>query len=383
MIAALIPTRNRDALAEAAVRSLRDQDCELEIFVSDNSSTPGTLPGFCREQGVHYLRPDGELSNADHWDWALRQVLDRSGATHITVHRDREWSKRGSWGALGAKSAQHPRSIVSFAVDSITNTPPPLRLWQPPWSGKLLRIRTARVAELIASGRFLQAGGQALPWLVNCVVPRPVLQSLLERFGDICRGASPDIAFIARVLGTFDHYLHADVVPAVLYAPDRSTSTAYLRGGGPAYDDFRKLHGEGAWLELAPVPGIDLGSNMILHEYERVRRATNGRLPPLDDAACRRELAASLRAVPDPDRRAELARALGIAVPKPYPRLRWAWGARQALVCGAARLGIRPRNSSGFAFPDDAAALQHALRHPRARRGNHRHLALLEPEEIR
>ena len=42
-IAALIPTRNRADLAQAAVQSLLDQDCPIEIFVSDNSTSESGL----------------------------------------------------------------------------------------------------------------------------------------------------------------------------------------------------------------------------------------------------------------------------------------------------------------------------------------------------
>ena len=74
-IAVLIPTRNRPELAVDAVRSLLDQDCALDIYVSDNSTDPEPLREFARtEPRVHYLRPQTELSMPQHWDWAMRQM---------------------------------------------------------------------------------------------------------------------------------------------------------------------------------------------------------------------------------------------------------------------------------------------------------------------
>ena len=75
ILAAVIPTRNRGTLAQDAVRSLRDQDCDVDVFVSDNSDSPGP----------HDLRPDRELAVADHWDWALRKAMSVNRHMRVLV----------------------------------------------------------------------------------------------------------------------------------------------------------------------------------------------------------------------------------------------------------------------------------------------------------
>src|SRR5688572_21373546 len=94
-IAIVIPTRNRPQLAINAVKSLLDQDCEIDIFVADNSSSPDGLPDFCRDSGVHYLRPGSELSMPENWDFAVRRAMEISDASHFSVHYDRKFSRPG------------------------------------------------------------------------------------------------------------------------------------------------------------------------------------------------------------------------------------------------------------------------------------------------
>src|SRR5438105_765075 len=231
-IAAIIPTRNRAPLAIAAVQSLLAQDIALEIFVSDNSTDPEPLREFCSsEPRVRYLRPTVELSMPEHWDWAIRQAMELSSASHFTVHYDRKFSKPGSWSELAAAASKTPDVLLTFPVDSITHQPPPLRVWQTPWTGKMFTIRTARVARLVADGQVV-ASAHALPVLSNCIVPRAVLDAIVERFGNVCSSNAPDSAFMARFLALYGRYIHCDRAAGILYGSTRSNGLGYLGGTG-------------------------------------------------------------------------------------------------------------------------------------------------------
>ncbi|HEX6087208.1 MAG TPA: glycosyltransferase, partial [Thermoanaerobaculia bacterium] len=244
-IAAVIPTRNRAGLAMAAVRSLQEQDCALEIFVSDNSTAADDeLRAFCRDQPrVHYLRPERELSMGASWNWGVQQAMERSDATHVTLHYDRKLSRPKAWEAMAAAAASHPGMLVSYSIDSITTEPPPRRLWQPPWTGKVFEVRTARVAALIAAGRILEPGN-ALPVLANCLVPRAVLHDLVARFGDVCHSTGPDSCFMSRFLATRDTFLYYDATIAVTYATHRSAGAGLFRRSGGDFPDWRQTWGD-------------------------------------------------------------------------------------------------------------------------------------------
>jgi glycosyltransferase involved in cell wall biosynthesis len=385
-IAAVIPTRNRASLAMAAVRSLLDQDCAIEIFVSDNStSSEDELRAFCRDQPrVHYLRPERELAMGASWNWGVQQAMERSGATHVTLHYDRKLSKQQSWGGMAAAAASRPGMLVSYAIDSITTEPPPRRLWQPPWTGRVFEVQSARVAALIAAGRILEPGN-ALPVLANCLVPREVLNDLVARFGNVCDSTGPDSCFMSRFLATRDRFLYYDRTIAVTYATHRSAGAGLFRRGGGDFPDWQKTWGDDRpWLDAAPIPGLTLGQNVLFHEYELVRRATGGRLPPIDRAGYLDELGRLLGWIDDAETRGELHRVLvehgwkGEVVPPPRRSILAALRDRVMYVL-IDSFGYVPSDISGYAFPDDATALRYALKYPRRRTDDTRHVAPLEP----
>jgi len=385
-IAALIPTRNRADLAIAAVRSLLDQDCPIEIFVSDNSTSSDGLREFCLGQKqVHYLRPPAELSMPEHWDWALNQVLDRSQATHVTLHYDRKVSKPREWGALRAIASRRPELLVTFSADFVTIDPPPRRLWQPPWTGKLYSVTTARTAALVAAARINDMG-QALPILSNCLIPRTILIRMAQRFGDICNGTSGDAPFLCRYLTLDDRYLHYDRPIGIGYAPQRSAGFGYLRGEGGDFPDYQKMWGERKWLERAPIPGINLGHNMLFHEYEIVREQTGDRLPPIDFDAYLHALGEALRHKTNAAERESLKQILqsygwsdrARLAPPPSTATKLRHLAGRVLR----QLRLRSGRSSGFSFHNDDEAIRFALEHPLIPTQYSQHLATIEAEEV-
>lgn len=380
-LAVLIPTRNRPQLAANAIRSLLDQDCAIDIYVSDNSATPSVYP-----KEAHYLRPPRELSMPEHWDWAVREVLQRSDATHFTVHYDRKISKPRHWGALLAVASQWPGRLITFPADFVGEIPPPKRLWQTPWTGHVFSIRTARVTELLAQSHV--AGiAHVLPVLSNCVVPRSVLQSIVDRFGDVCHSTAPDTAFMARFLALYDRYLHYDRATGILYAQHRSNGLGYMRGTGGDFPDYLKTWGDRPWLDAAPIPGLNLGYNMLFHEYELVRRETGDRLPPLDRTAIVDDLGRELRWIAEPATKTQLGEILrrhGWTGSEPQLATARPWRSivREKVQRLRMKLGAVPSHITGFAFREDEEALQYALKYPRAPQKDHDHLAVLQPESV-
>jgi hypothetical protein len=389
-IAIIVPTRNRPELAIAAVRSLLDQDLPLDIFVSDNSASPDRLRDCWRgEPRVTYLQASGGFSMAEHWDWAVRQAMERSPATHFGVHYDRRVSKPGHWRGLAAIASQSPDLLVTFPADHVSHQPPPLRLWQPPWTGKLFSVESARIAGLLAHGRVIDLG-HVIPILSNCLVPRAVLQSIIHRFGDLCRSSGPDSAFMARFLALRPHFLHYDRPQGIYYATDRSNGMGYLRGTGGDFLDFMKTFGDRPWLDAAPLPGINLGQNILYHEYELARRETGESLPPLDRRAVLDDLGAQLRWIDDPGVKSGLRRVLrerGWDGPEPPEPAASRMTLRERLRYRRFLLRMRWRGRflptiTGFPFRDDAEALYFGLRFPRDPQESFEHLAIVEPAEI-
>lgn len=385
-LAFLIPTRNRAGLAVNAVESLLDrQGRDAEVFVSDNSSSDDEvrkLSAYCRTRShprLTYLRPPRLLTMGTHWDWAVREVLARSTATHLTVHYDRKYSKPGAFTEAMEVAARHPGLLITYPIDHVADEPPPSRLWQAPCTGGTYRIRTARVLALTAAGRITDMG-HAWPVLSNCLVPREVIEAVIARYGNACDSVGPDSRFGLRFCSLFDNYLHFDRTLAVAYASHRSAGGGYLSGTGGDFGDFRASWGDQPWLDAAPIPGLNLGQNMIYHEYELVRRE-GGDLPPIDRTGYLHELSHGLRFVRDDDARARLHalleeqgwRAPAKAAPPLFrssfrQRVRCFLRVdriRSAIVLALAdRFGRHPRTVSGFAFRNDAEAIRYAVKYP-------------------
>lgn len=402
-LAVVIPTRNRAEMAITAIRSLREQPGNLQLFVSDNSAAADDvrlLAEFCRELAdprVTYMRAPGNAPQGRHWDWAVRQALARSNATHVTVHYDRKITRPGQAAAWMALATRFPDKVCTYLTDFIAAEPPPLRLWQPPWTGKLYLLKTSRAVECSARGQALEMG-QSLPILSNCIVPRAVVESIVERFGTFCDSTTADSCFAYRFCALYDDYLHLDRPLSVLYGSHRSAAVGYLRGGGGGGDfaDYRQTWGGESWLDAAPLPGLNLGYNMLFHEYELVRRAVGGdRLPPLDRDGYLRDLGRGLAWIRDDTTRAGLRKLLEeqgwrdeAAATRPPEAAVPAWRRactrlrQHAVLFLADHLHIRPRRITGFPFASDEQALRYAVTYPSRPTASAQHLALAQPVEI-
>ncbi len=433
-LALIIPTRNRADLAAAAVRSLLDRPgCRVCVFVSDNSpegEEARRLADFCgslNDPRVVYMRPPEPMPMPEHWDWAVRQALARSDATHFGVHYDRRVTKPGHLGLAARVVARHPGLLLTYSHDQVADFPTRVTVYQTPWTGKVYRIQVSRVLELTAQAR-IDDMAHALPVLSNCIVPREAIEGIIRRFGNLCVSTGPDSCFTYRFCALNDQYVYLDRALDVLYASHRSNGLGYFRNKTDGdFGDFLKMWGERRWLEAAPIPGINLGQNMLYHEYELVRRVVGDRFPPIDLDCYLRDLAAALRWVEDPEvkdalrallmergwreesaseqanepaeesqaaptggpgrvrrpLRARLAPGNVVASVHARARNKWAYlKSRQGLVLFLADyLGIKPPHIHAFTFENDERALRYALSYPRRPEPVNPYVLALEPSE--
>ncbi|MCW2992096.1 MAG: pglI 3 [Solirubrobacterales bacterium] len=385
----VVPTRNRAEYARAAVGALlRHPGDDLRVLVSDNSSDEGQaeqLARFCRATGdrrLTYLR-SADLTMPAHWDWALEQALARGETSHYSIHYDRKIVKRGGVGSLLEVIAQEPEHVTTYLSDQVISVPGAHVVWQTPWTGRVHRFESAQVLRCAAAG-LISEMGQGFPILSNCAIPGATLEQVRGRFGSICDSTGPDAAFTFRHCALHEEYRHLDRPIAVIYGSERSNGAGYLSGRQTDYTDFRAGWGDRPWLEAAPLPGLDLGWNMLFHEYELVRRAVGDRLPPLSPEGYLHGLSRGLAHVDDPARRAGLERVLeehgwdgaGPAPPvaRAAPRMHYvAWTAlrRASARLLATAFGVDPVTANGFSFRTERAAVRFALRTSRRRVDRH------------
>lgn len=434
-LAVVIPTRNRAGLAIGAARSLLAQrGVRLRVFVSDNSSSDEErrlLADFCRRSGdprLTYLRPPASQAMGEHWDWAVTQALERSDAGHLLVHYDRRVTKPGHLALVARAAARHPGLLISYPQDSVVDDPPPAVLYQVPCTGKLYEMPTDRVLELTARG-MIHEMGQAFPHLSNCLVPRRALERIRERFGSVCASTGPDSCFTYRFCALGDgRFLHLDRALGVVHASHRSNGAGYLRGRTDGdFGDFLKTWGDRPWLEAAPIPGMNLGQNMLYHEYELVRREVRDpRFPPIEMGGYLRELARGLSRVEDPRLRDAMRAALedrgwreepapaeepaaaiapAAAPPvrrarrpfyKPFSltgvlttardaaRMKWTELKRSSgfTLFLADYLGIRPPHIHCYTFSSNEKAVRYAIAYPRRTEAENPYIVAMNPSEV-
>jgi hypothetical protein len=394
----VIPTRNRAELAIRAVGALLDHaDDELRVLVSDTSSDDeqaGRLARFCRRshgRRLIYVRAPG-MNMAAHWDWALEQALARSDTSHFSIHYDRKVAKPGHMRFLLDAIGRQPEQVLTYLADQVVEDRPRWTLWQTPWTGHAYEIQTARVRQMAADGQISEMG-QAWPILSNCAVPRAVLEKIRQGFGNICDSTGPDAAFAFRLCAVEERYTHLDRSLAVMYATSRSNGVGYLTGKATDFKDFTQTWDDRPWLDAVPLPGLNLGWNMLFHEYELVRRIVRGDtfpplspdgylnglaygLPLIEDAAERARYQTLLEAhgwQPEPREPAVLQPVLAPRrrrrLPTPRRVLRAVAArsrARQSVVLFlASTFRVMPEHITGFTFGTERRALRFAMKCPR------------------
>ncbi|HEX8321724.1 glycosyltransferase [Longimicrobium sp.] len=326
----VVPTRNRADLAENAVRSLLGEhgSAGVRIVVSDNSTDAAAaerLRAFCETTGsgtLHYLRPPVPLAMAAHWDWAMQTVLHTWPENHVAYLTDRMVFREGEVRAVMELARRYPDRVVAYLHDHLAGYAPPFRVEQVPWTGRAYEVYAADLLALAARG-VLSAPG--LPKMLNCVVPRTVLDRLRARFGKFFDSVAPDFNFCYRCLAEVESVVHYDSAAVVHYALDRSNGASLSRGVRTRdHADFLASVG-GSLAPSAPVPELRTVGNVIFHEYCRTRAETGSRrLPELDRERYLDYLGREIELVEDPAERRHMralleANGWRASVPKREP----------------------------------------------------------------
>jgi len=417
-LAVVIPTRNRGALASAAIRSVLDSAIDrVSIFISDNSSERGdvdSLFAFCarvHDPRVTYLRPPAPLGMTDHWNWALDSSISASRPTHVTFLTDRMMFQPGGLKALLDVVGSWPEDVVSFNFDSVDDRSTPVRLAQTAWSGKTLRIASKKFLDMAANADVIQ---RSLPRMLNSAVPVPLLDEMRRRFGQVFGSLSPDYCFSYRCLSLVPTTLYLDRPCIIDYAQGRSLGRSVVAGRqSPELGDFIGFAGARGLNFAAPIPSILTASNAVIHEYCFVASELgDGTMKPVAMQPYLTRLASEVARLEDEDLRREYYEVLSghgltsATLPSVGPvgtrlaelrrnPVQFATKVRRALpsrILGhhitkplwlrMARWGIHPPGQQRFHFCSTDEALEYARRYPRRPNSTVAHLGPLAQEPV-
>ncbi len=272
----VIPTRNRADFAINAINSVLGQEnCELEVIVSDNSTDAADvlkLSNYCRrlaDKRLRYIRPSNPLTMTQHWDWAMRQALQISQANHIAYLTDRTLFAKNCLQNLQSILTKYPAKIVSYSFDSIDDSVFPISVSQITYSGKLFEIESASILKIYAEMERIHA----LPKMLNSVVPRELAATILEKYGDCFFSMSPDYNFAFRCLDLEDSILFYDRPLFISYGNHRSNGWNVLRGNfqKDALDFINNLNTTEVCFD-SPIKDMWVLPNPIIHEYCYAKR---------------------------------------------------------------------------------------------------------------
>ncbi len=285
----LVPTRNRATLARAAILSaLEDDVSDVSVVVSDNSTEPAEqeeLSTWCRDQSaarLRYIRPPEEMPMAVHWDWALQQAFELTGATHISYLTDRMVFRRGAVRRLMNVTRYFPDDVITYSHDSLDDYHRPIRLEELAWTGNVISIPSPLLLKTFAACRIDLA--MPLPRLLNSIIPLVVANHVRTRYGYVCGDSvAPDFRFAFRCLTVVDGVLYFDRSELLSYALERSQGANYSRGsaGRDALDFAANLRGR-AMNWASPVPEFVTSGNTMVSEYcATLTESDKGVLPPV------------------------------------------------------------------------------------------------------
>lgn len=308
----VIPTRNRATIVVNAIRSVLEQTVEnISLLVSDNSTSEKdreTLATFCSahtDNRLRYIRPQQLLPMTEHWDWAIREALQLYPASHFLYLTDRMMFRKGSLSQVLKLATLYPDKVISYNHDRIIDNARPIRVEQYPASEKLLEVSTLRLSWLLSQSIF----HAALPRMLNCVVPRSVLERIYERFGNVFSSICPDFNFCCRCLDMEDSILFYDQAPIFHYALNRSNGASVSRGElTPDNVDFTaNLPVSNSIRNYAtPIPQLNTAINAGFNEYLVFKQQTNSeRFFEVDLQKYLQANAEEIKQVSDPQLRSE------------------------------------------------------------------------------
>ncbi len=382
----IIPTRNRAALAKNAVRSvLAHPGDDIQLLVSDNSTAPDEkreLGSFCaglRSDRLRYVTPPEPLPMPQHWEFAVGTARADYDATHFVILTDRMVFRAGMLRAVLGMVAERPGAVLSYNDDMVHDKTAPVRLERKRLTGQLLDLDPGQLLYLSSIGVF----PQALPRMLNCVVPREALDRVRARFGDAFTSVAPDLCFAYRCLAIDDTVRYYDAPVMVQYGFAKSNGTGYYdKSTNDAWTDFNRNGGVRGLTHAAPIPDLCCNLNIVYHEYcfVRAQARDDARFPAVDWPRYVHAIAHDIQMCGNPQVRERLFALLRdragpdllgwapAAPPPPPPRrsgVKGFWDGLAGPLGTAIRsalvpLGVRPAGDP--TFRDAAAALAYSDR---------------------
>jgi hypothetical protein len=167
----------------------------------------------------------------------------------------------------------YPDKVISYNHDRVNDDVRPIRIEAYAATNKLLEVETRHFLWLYSQSYL----SNAMPRMLNCIVPRETFDRMRQRFGGVFGSMAPDFSFCCRCLDIEDTILFYDKSVLFHYALDRSSGASASRGEmTPDYADFvANLNADDSARYFAtPIPQLITSHNAIIHEFLDHRQRT-------------------------------------------------------------------------------------------------------------
>jgi hypothetical protein len=308
-----------------------------------------------------------------HWDWAMEQALSLYDCSHVAFLTDRMMFKPEALEPLIEIVAAYPDKILVYMHDMVDDFSVPVVVRQYTWTGNIYEVPSGRLLEMVAHSVMYDT---SLPRMLNCIVPRTVLNAIQGRFESIFSGSiAPDWTFCYRALETTDSVLFHDKAALIHYGQNRSTGQSVHYGiANEALTDFIRDLTTRPLNFAAPWPEIVTAWNAIISEYCYAKGvAKSPKFPEVDLDVYRRVLAHGIEQIKDVRRQQQMRALLcargwkpgefPAAMPEPPP--------------GVEAFSPRPVEFQSF-----EEALDYALHHPREKAAASDHEKLIHGTRV-
>ena len=242
----LMPTRDRAALLEAALKTAVRQDFDdYEIVVSDNNSadeTRAVVEDFARScDKIKYVNPGRDLSMCDSWEYVLNEasgrfvlyLCDDDAFTPDTLPCVHDILTRFPINTLVWRYAnyQHPdipqdtRCMLTYREGS----------------GKLFEVASRPVMDALCN--FDASAYAIIPKMLNCVVSREAIDHCVARTGRFFIPPYPDFSSVGQLLSTNDAY-HLIDFPLYISGASVVSNAGIVFNRKAKFDSYTSLYGE-------------------------------------------------------------------------------------------------------------------------------------------
>ncbi len=217
----VIPTRNRPALARAAIAHVLQQTfSDFELLVLENSDRPELFEQGFDDARVKVLPSARVLPMPDNWERGLDHVSGR----YVLYLSDKDLTLPYALAELSALIAESSPAILNYRKALLHE-------------GFLSLQRCSQGVAPLATGPVLREWFGSVthvanaPMIYNSAVRRAEIVSLREKYGRLFTGIAPDVSSSVLLAASVDEYLLVDRIYALSYSGAWSIGASPLLEG--------------------------------------------------------------------------------------------------------------------------------------------------------